>query len=64
MICMSLNCRGMGSSSKNLALKHIVEIHKPSIIMLQESMGEGGKLVTDLGRLFAGWDFSYLDARG
>jgi hypothetical protein len=32
--------------------------------MLQESMGDGSKIVIELGKMFVGWESSFIDARG
>jgi hypothetical protein len=40
MICLYLNYRGYGNSSKEIALKILVEAHRSNIILLQGSMGQ------------------------
>jgi exonuclease III len=37
---LSWNCRGFGSNSKVEALKDLVKIEKPSVILLQETKME------------------------
>jgi hypothetical protein len=64
MIFLSFNCRGLGNLIETLALKRLVESQNLDIMLLQESLGEGGKLVSKLGKLFGGWEFIYVDNRG
>jgi hypothetical protein len=33
-------------------------------MLLQETMGDGSKIVVDLGKLLGEWNFEYIDARG
>lgn len=39
IIILSLICRGLGSPSKKQALKRLVEVHRPNILFLHETMG-------------------------
>jgi hypothetical protein len=64
MICLSLNCGGLVSSFKNLALKRLVDAHKPDILMLLETMGGRDSLVSNWRKILVGWDFMFKDARG
>ena len=67
MIFMSLNVRGLGIPSKNFTLKREVEVNKPSIIMLQESLEMGDHVMLDLKNIFPRRDFVSsmpLDAQG
>jgi len=38
MIILSFNARGVGSAPKILALKRLIEISKPDIVLIQETM--------------------------
>jgi hypothetical protein len=40
--------------SKRLALARLVEVKKPNVFLLQETMGVGRNIVEDLGKLFNG----------
>jgi hypothetical protein len=41
-----------------------VEVHKSDVILVQETMGEGDKVIGDLGKLLKHWDLKALDAVG
>jgi hypothetical protein len=45
MISLSLTCRGLDNPSKKKALKRLMEMHRPDILFLQETMGSGGYLL-------------------
>jgi exonuclease III len=38
MIILSFNARGVGSAPKILSLKRLIEISKPDIVLIQETM--------------------------
>jgi hypothetical protein len=40
-----------------------VDIHSPDILLLQDTMSEGDKIVSELEKMFGGWEFMYLDSR-
>jgi exonuclease III len=48
MICLSFNYRGLKCLVKNNFLKKMIETYKIDIMLLQESMGDGSKLVFEL----------------
>lgn len=64
MIILSLNCRGLGNISKKLALKCLIHLHKPVILMLQEALSNGDFILQELRSLLPGWDFLCIDAIG
>ena len=64
MILITLNCRGLASKPKKLAVCRLVEVQHVDVLFLQESMGIGHLLVVDLESMLKGWNFIYLDARG
>ena len=64
MIFMTLNCRGLASKPKKLAICRLVEDQHVDVLFLQESMGIGHVLVVELENLLKGWTFISLDARG
>ena len=41
MIVLSLNIKGLGNTSKKLALSKLIQLEKLDITMLQESMERG-----------------------
>jgi hypothetical protein len=47
-----------------LALKWLVEVNKPEVIFIQETMGKGDTIVRDMKKSFVGWEFLALDAKG
>jgi hypothetical protein len=61
MIFLTLNCRGLDNPSKKLAIKRFIETLKPSIILLQETMTYGEKVIQELSTFMIGWEFSYID---
>jgi hypothetical protein len=60
MISLSLNVRGLGSPSKRISSVRLVEIHRPDVLMIEETMGESHKLVKELGKFFKDYDFRSL----
>ena len=43
MLILSCNVRGIGGASKLIALRRIIDLEKPKVVALQETMSEGGK---------------------
>jgi hypothetical protein len=64
MIILSFNCRGLANPSKKLAIKRLVDLHQPSVLLLQETMMEGEKTMLTLSFSLLGWDFSATDVIG
>ena len=64
MLLMTLNCRGLASKPKKLAVCRLVEDQHVDVLFIQESMGNGHILVVELENLLKGWTFISLDARG
>ena len=64
MILLTLNCRGLASQPKKLAVKRIIDKQVVDVIFLQETMIEGCVLVKDLELLIHGWQFISVDAKG
>ena len=64
MILMTLNCRGLASKPKKLAVCRFVEDQHVDVLFLQESMGNGHLLVVELETMLKGWNFLSLDAHG
>jgi hypothetical protein len=60
MICLSLNYRGLGSTSKKHALKRLVESLHLEILLLRKTKEEGrggGVLYEEMAKLLCGWEF-------
>jgi exonuclease III len=64
MKTLSFNCRGVASPSKKISLHRLVESTQPDILMLQETLGDAILVVPLLEKLFKGWNFIGLDAKG
>ena len=64
MKIMSFNCRGLSSPHKLSALKRVVCLEHPDILLLQEILGVGGVVKVRLESWFPGWIFETLDVRG
>ena len=62
MIFMTLNCRGLASKQKKLAICRLVEEQHIDVVFLQESMGNGIMFVDELESMLRGWTFLSLDA--
>ena len=45
MISLCINIQGLIIPSKIIAIPRMVEIHGPNFILVQETMGEGNKVV-------------------
>ena len=61
MKILSFNCRGLVDPHKRSALRWVVEIDHPEIILLQETLGDGLEVKTKLESWFGGWCFETLD---
>ena len=57
MITMTLNCRGLTSLPKKLAVHRLISDYFVDVIYLQETMGGGEQLVLELETLIFGWKF-------
>jgi hypothetical protein len=57
IIIIYINRRGLSSPSKIISLARLVELHKTNVILVQEIMGEGKKVVKSLCKIFRVWDF-------
>ena len=64
MILMTLDCRGLVSKPKKLAVCKLVEDQHIDVLFLQESMGNGNLFVDELESMMSGWTFLSVDARG
>jgi hypothetical protein len=48
--------RDLANPSSKLAIKRLVDLHHPSVILLQETM-QGDKAINSLSPILLGWDF-------
>ena len=64
MILLTLNCRGLASQPKKLAVKRLIDEQSVDVMFLQEMMIEGCVLVKDLELFIQGWKFISVDAKG
>jgi len=64
MKVMSFNCRGLAGPKKKSALKRVLTLEHPDVILLQETLGEGDIIKEHLESWFTGWSFVTLDVRG
>ena len=64
MITMTLNCRGLTSLPKKLAVSRLIAKHSVDVLYLQETMGGGEQLVSEMESLNFGWKFLSVDAKG
>ena len=61
---MTLNCRGLASKPKKLAICRLVANQFVDVLFIQETMGDGVLFVSTLELLFPGWTFCSVDAKG
>ena len=64
MILMTLNCRGLASRPKKLAICRLVSDQSVDVLFLQETMGDGVLFAGEMELLLSGWTFSSVDAKG
>ena len=64
MKVLYFNYWGLASPHKRSALRWVVELDQPKIILLQEMLGEGLEVKTKLESWFGDWCFETLDVRG
>ena len=60
MIVMTLNCRGLASKPKKLAICRLVSEQSIDVLFLQETMGDGVLFSSNLEFLLPGWTFFFL----
>ena len=61
---MTLNCRGLASIPKKLAVKRLIDEQSLDVIFLQETMFDGCVLVKEMELLLKYWQFISMDAKG
>ena len=63
MKILSFNCWGLAGPQKRSALRRVVEVDRPDIMLLQVTLGAGVEVKAKLESWFGGWSFETLDAR-
>ena len=63
MIVMTLNCRGLASTPKKLAICRLIEEQFVDVIFVQETMCDGSLLVIALESMLKDWDFVSVDSK-
>ena len=64
MIVMTLNCRGLASLPKKLAVFRMIAEHFIDVLFLQETKCDGVILMGEMESLFKDWKFVSVDAKG
>jgi exonuclease III len=64
MIVVSLNVRGVGGAPNFLALKQFLELVKPDILFIQETMVSELKAREIFAKLLPMWKFCGVDSNG
>jgi len=60
----SFNCRGVANPSNKISLRRLVELSKPDILLLQETLGELDSIIPLLEILLKQWKFFGIDSKG
>ena len=61
---MSFNCRGLAGPQKRSALRRVLDLDSPDIMLLQDTLGAGEETKARLESWFSSWIFETLDVRG
>ena len=64
MIVVTLNCRGLASKPKKLAICRLVFDQSVDVLFIQETMGDGVRSASSLESSLPGWSFCSVDAKG
>ena len=64
MITMTLNCRGLASLPKKLAVHRLIAKHAVDVLFLQETMCGGDLLVYEMESMNRGWKLLSVDSKG
>ena len=64
MKIMSFNYRGLAGPLKRPALRRVVDLEHPVVMLLQETLGIGDMIKAKLESWFLDWQFVTLDVRG
>ena len=63
MNILSFNSGGLASKPKKIALKRLLSLQQPDIILLQETMGMEEEISLHLKKSFTFYDFHAISAR-
>jgi len=64
MKLLTFNCRGLAIPQTKSALKQLVIIHQPDVVLFQETLADKAMATKILTSLFSGWFLLDMDARG
>ena len=64
MLILSYNVRGLGGAHKIVSLGRILDLKRPKVVALQETMTEGGRAKDTLKTHLSDWDMETLAAKG
>ena len=64
MIMMTLNCRGLASIPKKLAVCRLVADQHIDVLFIQETMGDGFIFAGEMETLLNRWSFVSMDSKG
>jgi exonuclease III len=64
MKIVSWNCRGLGSNLKKEEVKKLIQVEKPSILMLQETKMREQETLKDLQKIWNNCDGRAVSSRG
>ena len=64
MKIISLKCKGLASTQKKLALKRMLSVQKPDVILLQETLGSKFEVTKLLSSITNNFTFLAQSARG
>lgn len=64
MIIIFLNCRGLASSPKKMALKEVIHNYNLDTLLLQEMLGVGSEVSKNLSKFMPRWHIQALDSKG
>ena len=64
MRILSLNVRGLGGSTKQKSLRHLIKSLSPNLVLLQETMTSSYPTLFAFSKLCPGWEFCALNSNG
>ena len=64
MLVLSYNARGIRGGSKLIALKRMIKLIKPKIVLLQETIMEGEKVMEVMSFFFKDWRMEEIHLEG
>ena len=64
MLILSYNVKGLGGAPELATLRRLLDLKKPKVVALQETMSEGGVSREALKTCLRDWQMETLDAKG